>query len=194
MKKLFKLVQILFAFTLILFLNGCVNLEQKATINSDGSGTMKIKYWTKTYNILGDEIGTFGFIDSKVKSNFTSHTTRPSHIKIEKDANDDSLTVVTLDLYFTHINYLTDAFAFKNINSSWIKNGNEISFKYILLQDTANANQFGMSDYKLIYDFEFPSEVIATNGKKDGRKVSWNLTVADLKEEIEFTATIKARE
>ena len=44
---------------------------------------------------------------------------------------------------------------------------------------------------KLNYVFEFPSEVLKTNGRKDGQKVTWEKSLADLKEDLEMTASVK---
>ena len=41
-----------------------------------------------------------------------------------------------------------------------------------------------MEEFKLTYETTFPAEVTATNGTKDGMKVTWNKTVADLKNDV----------
>jgi len=192
MKLLFKFVPIFLVLAFGIYLAGCVNLEQKTTLNNDGSGSMKVKYWTKSSNVSGDELAGFGFTEAKVKANYTSSSTEPGNIKIEKNTTTDSLITVTLEVKFKDLNKLSDAKAFAKIKSSWQKGKDGMDFKYTLLQDTSNAKQMGMSDYKLVYEFEFPGEVLATNGKKDGQKVSWNKTVADLKEDVDFTASVKA--
>jgi|WetSurMetagenome_2_1015567.scaffolds.fasta_scaffold302995_1 hypothetical protein len=174
-----------------LYLAGCVNIEQKTVLKSDGSGTMSVKYWTKSSNVSGDELGVFGFTEEKAKSNYTSANTEVSDIKIEKNTTTDSVTTVTLKVKFKDINKLSDAKSFSKVKASWEKGKEGMDFKYTLLQDTSNANTFGASDYKLNYEFEFPGEVLSTNGKKDGQKVSWNKTVADLKEDLDFTSTVK---
>jgi hypothetical protein len=153
---------------------------------------MAIKYWTKSSNVTGEELGVFGFTEEKVKANYTSPNSEVSDIKIEKNETTDSLIKVSLNVKFKDLNKLSDAKSFSKIKSSWIKGKDGMDFKYTLLQDTSNANTFGASDYKLNYEFEFPGEILSTNGKKDGTKVIWNKTVADLKEDLDFTATVKA--
>lgn len=192
MKQFFKFIPILLVLAFGLYLAGCVNLDQKTTLNNDGSGTMSIKYWTKSSNVSSDELAGFGFTEEKVKANYSSSSTEPSNIKIEKNTTEDSLITVTLDVKFKDLNKISDAKAFAKVKASWQKGKDGMDFKYTLLEDTSNAKQMGMSDYKLIYEFAFPGEVISTNGKKDGQKVSWNKTVADLKEDVDFTATVKA--
>lgn len=192
MKMLLKsLLSVSIIFLVAVFLSGCVNLEQKTKLNADGSGTMNVKYWTKSSNVSGDELSGFGFTDAKVKSNYTSSNTEPSEIKIEKNASEDSLAVVTLTVKFKDLNKLSDASAFKKIKASWTDGKEGKEFKYILLQDTASAKNMGMEEYKLNYEFEFPGEVLSTNGVKDGQKVKWEKTVADLKTDVEMTATVK---
>jgi len=66
-----------------------------------------------------------------------------------------------------------------------------MDFSYTLAKDTSNAKNMGSSDIKLNYEFDFPAEVLNTNGRKDGQKVVFENTLADLKEDIEMTATIK---
>jgi hypothetical protein len=191
MKPLFKFLPVLIIVLFTLFLSGCVNLEQKTHVNSDGSGSMKIRYWTKSSNIFGDEINSFGFTEVKVRKNYTSSNTKPADIYIEKDATPDSLSIVTLNFKFNDLNSITDAYAFKNITASWEKNSDGAIFKYTLLQDTTSAKQYGMEEYKLHYEFEFPGEVISTNGVKNGTTVSWDYSVADLVNDVVMTAIIK---
>jgi len=175
-----------------IFISGCVNVDQKTKLNADGSGTMSVKYWTKSTNVSGDELAGFGFTEAKVKSNYTCSNSEPTDIKVEKNATTDSTTVVTLNVKFKDINKLSDASAFKKIKASYADGKEGKDFKYVLLQDTAGAKNMGMNDYKLTYEFEFPGEVLKTNGNKDGQKVKWEKTVADLKNDIEMTATVKA--
>lgn len=193
MKMLFKsLLSVSILLSVALFLSGCVNVDQKTKLNSDGSGTMSVKYWTKSSNVSGDELSGFGFTEAKVKSNYSSSNSEPSDIKIEKNATDDSMSVVTLNVKFKDINKLSDASAFKKIKATWADGKEGKDFKYVLLQDTSSAKNMGMDEYKLSYEFEFPGEVLSTNGVKDGQKVKWEKTVADLKTDVEMTATVKA--
>ena len=193
MKMLLKsLLSISVLFMVAVFISGCVNVDQKTKLNADGSGTMSVKYWTKSSNVSGDELSGFGFTDAKVKANYTSAGTEASDIKIEKNLTTDSTSIVTLNVKFKDINKLSEAKAFSKIKASFVDGKDGKDFKYVLLQDTSTAKNMGMSDYKLTYEFEFPGEVLTTNGTKDGQKVKWDKTVADLKEDIVMSATVKA--
>ncbi|MDD5362849.1 MAG: hypothetical protein PHN88_11995 [Ignavibacteria bacterium] len=193
MKLLLKsLLSVSILFLIAVFVSGCVNLDQKTVLKSDGSGTMKIKYWTKSSNVTGDELSGFGFTAEKVKANYTAGNSEPSAIVIKKNETTDSLSEVSLELKFKDLNKLSEAKAFAKVKASWIQGKDGMDFKYILLNDSANAKNMGMSDYKLTYEFEFPGEIITTNGTKDGQKVKWNKTVADLVTDVELTATVKS--
>jgi hypothetical protein len=168
-----------------------VNVDQKTTLKEDGSGTIKLHYWTSMKNLsMGDELGGFSFTESGVKTNYTAPGVEPSDIKISENT-EDSTKHVNLDIGFKDINKLSDAKGFAKNRASWAKGKDGMDFKYTLLKDTANAGGMGMEEFKLNYEFTFPAEVIATNGTKDGMKVTWNKTVADLKDDVNMTATIK---
>jgi len=193
MKVLLKsLLSVSILFLIAVFISGCVNLDQKTVLKTDGSGSMKIKYWTKSSNVTGDELSGFGFTEEKVKSNYTSSNTEPSAIVVKKNQTNDSLSEVSLELKFKDLNKLSEAKAFNKVKASWVQGKEGMDFKYILLNDSANAKNMGMNEYKLTYEFEFPGEILNTNGNKEGQVVKWNKTVADLVKDVELTATVKA--
>jgi hypothetical protein len=171
-------------------LSGCVELEQKTKLNEDGSGTMSIHYWTKTSNIIGEELAGFGFTEDKVNVNYASSNTEVSEVKIEKNL-EDSTTHVNLNLKFTNINKITDAKAFSKVKATWEKHQDGMLFQYILIKDTSNANKFGMSNYKLLFEFEFPNDIVRTNGRMEDNTAYWEKTIADLNEDVEMTAIVK---
>jgi len=196
MKKLFTLSTILFVISMAIYLTGCVNYEQKTKLESDGSGTMKIHYWTKASNISSGEVQGFGFTEEKVKANYGSGNTEISNIKIEEKVVEGDTAKnkhVTFDLKFKDLNKLSEVKGFKKTKSSWKEGKEGMDFEFVLLSDTSSAKTMGASDYKLNYEFEFPTEVITTNGNKSGTsKVEWFKNVGDLKEDIKMTATVKS--
>ena len=194
MKKINFPIKI-FASALVLafavYLSGCVNVDQKAKINNDGSGEITMHYWTKMSNVKSsDELGGFAFTEDKAKANYQSDNNEVTGVKIEDDL-DDSTKHVTVDIKFKDLNKLSGAKGFEKVKATWKEGDEGMDFSYTLLQDTSNAKNMGASDTKLDYEFEFPAEVLSTNGKKDGQKVVWNKTLADLKEDVEMTATVK---
>jgi hypothetical protein len=47
------------------------------------------------------------------------------------------------------------------------------------------------SDYKITYEFTMPTEIVSTNGIKDGQNVKYSYTLADLGKDIELTTVVK---
>ena len=179
------------AFGLAFYFTACVNVNQKTAINSDGSGTIKLEYWAKMNNLKSStELGSFSFKEDKAKQNYTSSNSEVTSIKIE-DKLDDSTKHVYMDIKFKDFNNLTSAKGFEKTKASWKEGKEGKDFSFTLMQDTSNAKTMGSSDYKLTYTFEFPGEVMQTNGRKDGKSVVWEKTLADLKKDVEMTATVK---
>jgi hypothetical protein len=175
-----------------LYLSGCVNYDQKTTLKADGSGSMSIHYWTKMSNFsMGTTLGKFEFEESKAKENYTSSNTTLKSIKVEDRPQEDSTKHVMVELDFKDINKLPDAKGFSEVKPSWKESADGMELKYTLLKDSSAANNMGASDYKVTYSFEMPSEIVSTNGKKDGQKVSWDYKVSDLGKDIEMTVVVK---
>lgn len=195
MKINFKLFSILASFLILtaLYISGCVNYEQSTKLNADGSGTMTVHYWTKMSNFsMGTTIGKFDFEESKAKSNYTSGNTEVKSIKVEDRPNEDSTKHVTMEISFKDINKLSDATGFQGTKISWKESTDGMELKYTLLEDTSASKTMGASDYKVTYTFDMPSEIVSTNAtKKEGQKLTWNYTVADLGKDIEMTANVK---
>jgi hypothetical protein len=189
MKKLFT-ATLLFSFVLFLgiFLTGCVNYEQKTELTKDGSGEMQIHYWTKMSNFsMGTKLGSFNFAESDVKADYTSGNTEIKDLKVEDDLK-DSIKHVRVKLAFKDINKLSDATAFKKLKVSWKEGDDGMEFVYEVPKDTSASG-----DYKLIYEFKLPGEVLETNGSKDGETVKWNKTLDDIKkQDLKMTATVKS--
>ncbi|CAF3743536.1 unnamed protein product [Rotaria sp. Silwood1] len=140
---------------------------------------------------MGEDIGGFSFSESSVKSNYTAGGIEPSEIKVTENT-DDSTKHVNLNVTFKDFNKLSDAKGFAKTKESWAKGKEGMEFKYTLLKDTANAGGMGMEEFKLNYEFTMPGEVIVTNAtSKDGMNLKWTKTVADLKDDINMTATVK---
>ncbi|MCX7878200.1 MAG: hypothetical protein N2510_06095 [Ignavibacteria bacterium] len=176
----------------VIYLQGCVNVDQKTTIAKDGSGSMTVHYWTKMSNVSsGTELGSFSFDKDKAKSNYSSSNNEVTNVEV-KDKLEDSTKHVTVELKFKNINDITSAKAFEKVKVSWKEGKEGMDFSYTLLKDTVNANNMGSGDTKLTYTFEFPDEVLQTNGRKDGKSVKWEKTLADLKQDVEMTATVKS--
>lgn len=189
-KKLLVFCSVLFVFAI--YLSGCVNFDQKTAIKQDGSGSMTVHYWTKMSNVKSStELGSFSFEEAKAKSNYTSSNTDVKKVKVEEKL-DDSTKHVTVELSFKNINDISSAKAFEKIKASWKEGKEGMDFSYVVPKDTSNAGNMGASDIVLNYEFEFPAEVLKTNGRKDGQKIIYEKKLSDLKNDLEMTATVKS--
>ncbi len=190
----YKIISILttFLFISMIYFLGCVNYDQKTVLNADGSGSMKIHYWSKMSNFsMGTSLGKFDFDEAKAKENFTSVNSEVKSVKME-DKLDDSTKHVNVELTFKDINKLSEAKGFSEVRASWKEGKDGMELKYILLKDTSAANNMGASDYKVTYTFELPDEIISTNAtKKEGKTCTWEYKVSDLGKDIEMTANVK---
>jgi hypothetical protein len=187
--RIFSFFLLLVAFGI--YLSGCVNVNQKTTINADGSGAIKLEYWTKMSNLTSStDLGDFSFEEAKAKTNYTSSNSDVSNVKVA-DKLDDSTKHVTMDISFKNLNDLPKAKGFEKITSSWKEGKEGMDFKYTLLKDTSAADNMGASDIKLTYEFTFPGEVLSTNGTKTDKTVKWEKSLSDLKNDIDMTASVK---
>ncbi|MCC6866866.1 MAG: hypothetical protein IT280_11995 [Ignavibacteria bacterium] len=188
-KKIFLFSSILIA--MALYLSGCVNFEQKTVLKQDGSGSMTVHYWTKMSNLKSStELGGFSFDEAKAKSNYSSSNTDVKSVKLE-DKLDDSTRHATVELTFKNINDINSAKGFEKIKASWKEGKDGMDFSYTVPKDTSNAKNMGSDDIVLNYEFDFPAEVLKTNGRKDGQKVVYEKKLSDLKNDLEMTATVK---
>ncbi|MEO8513542.1 MAG: hypothetical protein ABI543_08285 [Ignavibacteria bacterium] len=193
MNNRFKLMSVLtaFVFAASIYLVGCVNYDQKTTLKEDGSGSMKIHYWSSMKNFsMGTTLGKFEFEESKAKDKYKSSNSDVTSIKVE-DKLDDSTKHVNIDLTFKDINKLADAKGFESAKVTWKEVPDGMELKYTLLQDTSAAKQMSASDYKVTYEFTMPAEIVSTNGTKDGQNVKYSYTLADLGKDIEMTTVVK---
>ena len=180
-----------FIFTALVFVAGCVNYDQKTIIKEDGSGSMKIHYWSNMKNFsMGTTLEDFEFEEAKAKEKYKSSNSEVTSIKVE-DKLDDSTKHVFIELTFKDLNKLKDAKGFAGVNSSWKEVADGMEMKYTLLKDTTAANLFNSSDYKVTYEFTMPSDIVSTNGTKDGQTVKYSYSLADFGKDIEMTTVVK---
>lgn len=193
MNKLKKSVLLL----LILFLHfsdtpASVSIQQSMEIKEDGSGTLKLTYYTKSNNLSGvDQISTYTFNEAKAKELFFSPLTEIKDIHIYK-SDKDSITYMIVQLNFKDLNKLSEVNGFKNITAGWTKAGDSINFVYEILKDSVLLKSKGAKDAKYDFSVVFPNKPLHASGKIDGSKVNYFATGNQLENDTYFRATLKA--
>lgn len=199
-----KKILAIFTFLLIaVFLNGCINVNQNTVIFENGSGTINLHYWTKSYYTqsgegsnaiqMGDDIGGFTFIESQIKEKYTSPNTEIKEMKKYSEVS-DTTTHVSLLIAFKDFNKLNEAQGFAKIKTQWIKGEDGMDFSYVIPKDTTIKKEYIRNEDKLSYTFMFPNEVLKSNGMIEDKSVKWSKSVNELADgNIEMTATIKTK-
>ena len=163
-------------------LPGCLNYIQDINLFSDGSGKMRVTFWTKlpdneSAKVL-DKIGIFN-ADS-IRSEFSSKYTHIEKISVYTDST-DSTTHAIVELTFTHIDSLNSMRAFTASNFS-LRDGAEgqkIFSQFI----PPIATGFGINGdaFHVTYKYTFGGDIISDNSTgHEGRTLVWNYTLADI--------------
>lgn len=180
------------AFVICTIFSSCIELKQVTHIKDDGSGFMSIHYWTHLSNLsMGDEIGDFAFSEIKARNFLTSATTDVREITIESNTPDSTIHVKAV-LNFTEFSKLNNARTFSKFVTSWEKAGGEYRFRYLLSKDSVKSGSFLRGKNRLYYEFNFPGEIVSSNGKSFGNKAEWEFEVSKLAEGINMQAQVKA--
>ena len=173
----------------VLILSGCLNYEQKATLNADGSGEMEIHYWTKEDNVQWMGNDNFSFQESEIKNRYTNSGVEVEKVTVDLDVK-DSTRHVRLEVSFKDINKLSETAAFKNATFSFKPEGDKMVFKQTI-KGSNNANGMGMEEFKFIYSYTMPGEVVASNATKvDGSTLTWQYSLPELSKDVMLTATV----
>jgi len=189
MKLLNSLSKITLIVVFALAFYGCLNYEQTVKLNSDGSGNVKIHYWTKQSNVMS--ITKFSFDINEIKN----EQYKPEVVKsVQVDTNwADSTVHVKVEFDFKDINQLNQLKGFKGNDIKFVVNGDLKTLTHKVKQDSS-AKNFGMDAYTLKYIYEFPSEPLNVdpNGKVEGKTVKWEYKYSELgNRDIIMTASFK---
>jgi hypothetical protein len=168
-------------FSLILLVTiglfGCLNYEQKVKLNSDGSGSIKIHYWTKESNV--SSISKVSFDENVIKTEqYTPEVVKS--VKVETNQV-DSTKHAHVEFDFKDINTLDKTKGFKDNILKLETKGDLMVFTHTVKKDS-NANNMGMDAYVLKYEYEFPSKPsnIDKDGKVEGNVVKWEFKYSEL--------------
>ncbi len=187
-----KLIKAILLFAVAATLSSCIELKQVTHLNKDGSGIITLYYSTKLSNLsMGDELGDFAFSEIKARNFLTSANSDVRELKIEtKDT--DSTVYVSAIVNFKDFNKLNSAKSFSKSQTLWEKTSEGYKFGFAIDKDSVKLSNFGDAKHMLMYEFDFPGDVISSNGKFSGKKASWTFELSQLKSGINMTATAKS--
>ncbi|HUV85484.1 MAG TPA: hypothetical protein VMX79_00045 [bacterium] len=186
---------------------GCINYDQELTLNTDGSGTIKIRY-DRTGGSTGEEKEGEGSLDLSAapKLSFTEkeimaeYEGAPVTVRdIEIGETDAGVPEATYYIDFNNITDLNGRGVFA-LEGEKLKQtfsldtaGDTQVFKQLvqLKMDIEDPSQ--LSDYKFNYILNAPAEVVENNGTATGNTVKWEYSLDKLiNTDTEMTATYKA--
>jgi uncharacterized lipoprotein YehR (DUF1307 family) len=181
-KSLFQTLLGSIILIVVIGLFGCLNYEQTVKLNADGSGSIKIHYWTKESNV--SSISKVSFEENEIKTNqYAPEVVKSAKVETHQPTQTD--TNVTKHAYiefeFKDINKLDKTKGFKDNTIKLEAKGDMMVLTHTIAKDS-NANNMGMDAYLLKYEYEFPGkpENVDSKGKVDGTKITWELKYSEL--------------
>ncbi len=187
-----KIIKAIFLFAVTATLSSCIDLKQVTHLNKDGSGIVTLYYSTKLSNLsMGDELGDFAFSEIKARNFLTSANSDVRELKIETKDSDSTVNVSAI-VNFNDFNKLNSAKSFSKVQTLWEKTSEGFKFGFVIDKDSVKLSNFGDAKHMLLYEFDFPGDVISSNGKNSGQKANWAFDLSQLKSGINMTATVKS--
>ena len=174
--------KLLFLLLLVPFIPGCINYIQDVNLYPDGSGKMKIHYWTKTPDTSSAKfLGKISiFNQDSIKKEFTSPYTKVDGVKVYADTT-DSTTHAIVEFSFNSIDSLNQTKGFENAHFTFKDgaSGQKVFSQFI----PPTATGFGIdgSNFKIQYKYTFSGEIVQHNAQKIEKKtLVWNYTLSDI--------------
>jgi hypothetical protein len=188
-----KKILLLLVPIILISLSGCLNYIQDSYIYSDGSGRMRIIYWTKlpenkNAQIL-EKVGIFN--PDSIRSEFTSKYCTIKDIKVYTDST-DSTTHAVINLNFDHIDSLNNmkAFAASNFALKDGAPGQKIFTQFV--SPLATGFGFNAKDFHVTYKYTFNGDIITDNStSKEGRTLIWDYNLSDIGNGKTISVTFK---
>jgi len=176
---------------MLLLFEGCITYTQKTEINTNGSGEISITYSARKNNIILGKIDGFAFTERKARANYESTNTDITELKVVENTSDSTISV-SVKLSFKDFNKLSLAKGFSKCKPSWQIHQDTIFFSFIVLPDSS-VKEIPEIGGSLHFEYHFPTKIIQTNGKKDGKTVSWDFNIKDLSRQQELTAILYSK-
>lgn len=190
MKKLL----LLSTFTLALFLSGCINYEQIATVKSNGSGKMYIHYWSgflsEQDSALFSRFSLFN--EDTLQNRFSSAYTNLDNIEVYKNYS-DSTVHAKVEFDFTHIDSLNNMTAFRGSEFSFKEGPDDTRlFSQTVILPTVGLGINPAAVYEFSYTYYFTGNVLSHNGNlEQSNKVVWEYSSDSIPQERNITVSFR---
>jgi hypothetical protein len=159
-----------------------LNYIQDVQLYADGSGSMRITFWTKlpdneSAKIL-DKVGIFN--QDSIRSQFSSNFTSIKNVKVYSDTTDSTMHAI-VEFKFSNIDSLNQSKPFTSSEFS-LKDGAEgqkIFSQFI----PPIATGFGINGdaFRVTYKYTFGGDIITDNStSKKGRTLIWDYSLSQI--------------
>jgi len=184
---------LIFILAVIPFLLGMDNIYLIATMNDNGSGTIKLSYSCKESILKQNNfiLQNFPFTEALAKSYFESDNSSVRKAKLDF-SKADSVYFISLEIDFKDFNKLSSAKGFSNVNSSWLPADSGMIFKYIIKANPELYKNFPSQSYLV----NFASPVKSSTGIIKGNEVVWGSRTAnntDLSKDVVMEAVVDSK-
>ncbi len=171
-----------FFLCLPLIISGCLNYEQEAEIYPDGSGKIKIHYWTPHPDpeslALLDKLGIFN--PDSIRNKFSSAATVIEDVVAYTDTV-DSTSHAFITITFNHVDSLNSIKALEDYEFTLRDGaaGQKLFSQFI--PSIATGFGFDGSAYTVAYKFSFSGDIITHNAtKRQGKWLIWEYNLSEI--------------
>ncbi len=168
---------------------GCLNYEQSAKINADGSGTLRIHYWTIEPYVTWLSQNKVPFNEDAIRERYASDYTTVKGVRVETRES-DSTRHVWVELDFTDFSKLNQTKAFAGNIFEWKHEDGKIKFRHLTALDTTVKGP-GLEGYTVVYSYTMPGSILRSNAvESEDKTLTWAYRLPQLSRSQEMKATI----
>jgi hypothetical protein len=176
---------------LLLTLQGCLNYEQKTTLEENGSGSMEIHYWMSERMFMWMKDGTLAFNEDSVRKQYDIEGITIQSARTVSEAEDSTLHV-WVELAFDDLTRLPECKGFKDLTFLWQREGDVFRFEQGIPMAN-NAEDSFLDDFAFTYTYVFPGTIRECDADTiDGNRAVWVFPLSKLNADVRLTATIEA--
>jgi hypothetical protein len=196
-----------------LLLAGCIEFEERITLNKDGSGSMEIEYWSLSDLNFNDDTPDSSRDDRSLRESIEDKYTSDKVKLIEFTSDKEEKSHhVRFKVGFEDLMDLNDVPQFHENRIEFKRSGKKMTFRRTIEtedinvdQDEGPSNLFehfilniveeGLSNIKFRFEIETPHDIAKTNATftPGDRRAVWKFRLSDVmyKNEVELTLETK---